>query len=558
MPLDLQFSHDFPEGRISQGHSGYLDLILQPTPVNPVANSNHTSLTLAQALEYSITNNEQDGTSDWNNLRLQPVLSQHGSTRILMRPRIEGVRIGPYETGRPFGHWADVEMEGDKKPVAVLVVEPDHVHIGCVVSYNDTQCHLFFDPGYDHIYVRNCSSHPLSTKQLDSNNSYRVLPNEKAILHVGVWTLDTDSKSLIEIQVLERKAWITTQPLSSKRGAPIDEDSSKRLRLSNDIATAKKREVVIARDPRADNALIELKKGEKIYVGVSKVYWLKRLDTIFDHQNSSVWQAEHKKWDDGRKIVVKVIKPEAFRGDVIKTAEAWKRECEAHVAVTKNRHPAIVQILGFDARFHSIYTEYIAATSLADHRCPGLSYAGSRIDAQRIMHDIASALYHVHSQNKVHNDIKPGNILYSQERGAVLIDFGISFSQGHPKPAGGTPWYLPPEFMLNWKLRGPASDIWALGVVMLWVLGHIPFPDGSCKEWRVSHIHPKTPGSPSHQDALDSMSRWIKYIQQARLKLRQEDEMEFIVSQTLETEIGARIDAESLCKQLSSLGSTAP
>lgn len=104
--------------------------------------------------------------------------------------------------------------------------------------------------------------------------------------------------------------------------------------------------------------------------------------------------------------------------------------------------------------------------------------------------------------------------------------------------------------MVNWTMRGRPSDIWALGVVMLWVLRYIPLPDKSWEPWRVSAIHSNIPGSNSHHAALHSMSQWIDYIKRARLSLRGDDRLEAIVYQTLETDIRVRISAEGLCQQL--------
>jgi serine/threonine protein kinase len=59
---------------------------------------------------------------------------------------------------------------------------------------------------------------------------------------------------------------------------------------------------------------------------------------------------------------------------------------------------------------------------------------------------MASALAFFHRNGITHNDIKPGNILFSPARGAVLIDFGLSSDSTHTSAAAtqtaGTP-FLP-------------------------------------------------------------------------------------------------------------------
>ena len=42
------------------------------------------------------------------------------------------------------------------------------------------------------------------------------------------------------------------------------------------------------------------------------------------------------------------------------------------------------------------------------------------------IHDLMSALYHIHSQNVVHRDIKPDNIMITKGGDVKLIDFGLS------------------------------------------------------------------------------------------------------------------------------------
>lgn len=208
-------------------------------------------------------------------------------------------------------------------------------------------------------------------------------------------------------------------------------------------------------------------------------------------------------------------------------------------------------MLGSDARFQSIYTEHVDAKSLVQLRQPASDlFAGNSSDTKRILADISSALEFLHGSRIVHNDLKLANILYSPTRGAVLIDFGLSFLDGHPSPTGGSPWYLPPEFMRDWRSRGPPCDVWALGVVSLWLLGHIPLPEKS-PNWLIVDLHPSKPGTPSHLRATDLMSRWLKQIENARSKLCQnEKSLAFIVKDILAPEMKERMDAATLSRQI--------
>ncbi len=97
-------------------------------------------------------------------------------------------------------------------------------------------------------------------------------------------------------------------------------------------------------------------------------------------------------------------------------------------------------------------------------------------DIALIGYDIAEALQYVHSRNVVHRDIKPSNILFvdyfddGARARAKLTDFGIAHrgteQQSDTQTTTGTAAYLSPEQVAREPI-GPASDIYALGLVLL-------------------------------------------------------------------------------------------
>lgn len=133
----------------------------------------------------------------------------------------------------------------------------------------------------------------------------------------------------------------------------------------------------------------------------------------------------------------------------------------------------------------------------------GSYFNGTSHDASCVVGNVASAIDYLHSKGMIHNDIKPANILYDRERGPVLIDFGLQ-TQFRDRPCiAGTPWYVAPE-VLSKKSRGPESDIFALGIVALYLLRKIALPEQtkSHPSWRISDIH-KDP---------KNMNLWLEYI----------------------------------------------
>ena len=93
--------------------------------------------------------------------------------------------------------------------------------------------------------------------------------------------------------------------------------------------------------------------------------------------------------------------------------------------------------------------------------------------AVRYIRQVAEALQHVHDNNCLHLDIKPGNIMINSEDRPVLIDFGASKQydeldgENTSTLMGKTPGYAPPEQMSNSVVRFlPATDIYALGATL--------------------------------------------------------------------------------------------
>lgn len=99
-----------------------------------------------------------------------------------------------------------------------------------------------------------------------------------------------------------------------------------------------------------------------------------------------------------------------------------------------------------------------------------------------IAKDLAKGLKYIHDKGIIHNDIKLENIMIDETNTPRIIDFGLAcFSQPNKyigpncDTKGGTPFYAAPEF-LSVRKRFPASDMWALGIVLFMAAkGYNPF-----------------------------------------------------------------------------------
>lgn len=86
--------------------------------------------------------------------------------------------------------------------------------------------------------------------------------------------------------------------------------------------------------------------------------------------------------------------------------------------------------------------------------------------ATRILQQIGSALMYLHKKDILHGDIKPANILVSDQLHVVLADFGSSRLIGHPIGQRGTTGFCAPEVLAG-GVATFASDIYSLGRTLL-------------------------------------------------------------------------------------------
>ncbi len=82
------------------------------------------------------------------------------------------------------------------------------------------------------------------------------------------------------------------------------------------------------------------------------------------------------------------------------------------------------------------------------------------------MSELTATLQMVHEKGIIHHDIKPDNILFTEDRKIKITDFGIA------NTGGGTMPYMSPE-ALNWEtnaVKDARVDVYALGVTLLELL----------------------------------------------------------------------------------------
>ncbi|MGK0500608.1 MAG: serine/threonine-protein kinase PpkA [Oceanicoccus sp.] len=196
-----------------------------------------------------------------------------------------------------------------------------------------------------------------------------------------------------------------------------------------------------------------------------------------------------------RQVAIKVMSPSLNNDPGF--ANRFKREA---TIVGQLSHPNIVSIydVGKYKKYNYIAMDYLPGTPLQDR----LKESIDRDSALDIVRDIALALDYAHSRGYIHRDIKPDNILFRENGGAVLCDFGIAkaiktdINMTQLGSVLGTPHYMSPE-QAQGKDTDGRSDIYSLGVVLFEMLcGQVPFSGDDPVAVAVKHISSPVPKLP--------------------------------------------------------------
>src|SRR3982751_6210334 len=171
------------------------------------------------------------------------------------------------------------------------------------------------------------------------------------------------------------------------------------------------------------------------------------------------------------------------------------------LAAARLQHPNIVQVFdsGQDGESgrHYIVMEYVDGPSCADLLRQHRMFDAD--DTVRIVRDACHGLDYAHRAGVIHRDVKPGNLLVSNETGTTkLADFGIAKAaeQTRITQVGavlGTAAYLSPE-QASGEEAGAASDIYSLGVCAYQFLaGRLPHEYGSLTELALKQQQERVP-----------------------------------------------------------------
>src|SRR4051794_24748330 len=195
-----------------------------------------------------------------------------------------------------------------------------------------------------------------------------------------------------------------------------------------------------------------------------------------------------------RNVALKILHPH-YGGDA-EYVERFRHEARS---VAQLSHPNIVTVIdrGESDGQQYIVFEYVDGESLKQ-----LVDRSGPLPARRAIEltlQVAEALAFAHNAGLVHRDVKPQNVLVTEDGEAKVTDFGIARSldveHGVTQTGTvlGTSNYLSPE-----QARGqtvtPATDVYSLGVVLYELLtGEVPFPGETFVAVAMKHINEEPP-----------------------------------------------------------------
>ncbi len=175
----------------------------------------------------------------------------------------------------------------------------------------------------------------------------------------------------------------------------------------------------------------------------------------------------------GPTVAIKLLYLKGGRRERVKLVSQFEREAEIAMGLS---HPNIVKVHNFGRYNHqyAIIMEYVNGCNLKE-----MLYKPEKLPLNilvKILYEAGQGLAHIHKNNIVHKDVKPDNILVSDDFNVVkMTDFGIAklpgrllrkdiFPKGGTVTKYGTISYVAPE-----QAEGRAgfySDIYSFGVAM--------------------------------------------------------------------------------------------
>lgn len=186
-------------------------------------------------------------------------------------------------------------------------------------------------------------------------------------------------------------------------------------------------------------------------------------------------------------------------GEVYKAIDRLMSET-AHEAVV---HPNVVRVIDrgtSDRGEDFIVYEYVPGGDMAAHA--GARPAMPEDEAVRLVAGIARGIEAAHAAGLVHCDLKPSNVVITQDGEARIADFGVAvrsraWEEHEPEarergPVGNLAFIAPEQYRMEPGALAPAADIYAIGGIMYWLFTR-RLPNGESAE-EINRVHHEAQG----------------------------------------------------------------
>ena len=215
------------------------------------------------------------------------------------------------------------------------------------------------------------------------------------------------------------------------------------------------------------------------------------LDQIGRGGMGQVFLAEHELM--GRRVAVKVL---PRKKSTEESEKVFRREIRM---LGRLDHENLVRALdaGYDGKVFFLVTELVPGLDL--NRQIKRHGVFDEMTAASVISQAASVLHYAHAEGVIHRDVKPGNIIVTDDGRVKLLDLGLAGSVIADEAMQlnrvvGTMDYIAPEQLLDPDNVGPSADIYSLGCTLYFtVTGQPLYPGGSRQEKAKRHLHEKPP-----------------------------------------------------------------
>lgn len=415
---------------------------------------------------------------------------------------------------------------------------------------------IWFDPGSDNITVRNPALVPLFIKDRWDNTVARLWNDNPYEIAPGIWLFNYGITDSFTVVILPRTHILEVRGGSgqgSKRniiGQPKPKPLTS-LQTSRPVIAAN-----LGNEPSSSRFSLSTKANGRKEIDY-EVWDVQRVGST---GSANVFRARHS--GHSKVIVIKALKT---RENLVHSGRSWQHEvnmckklpsdCVSHspiqlTATINKAQEYIVKFVGSDARLRWLLFDEANGSNLASPQWrdrQSNNFTGTIYQTHFVVFQLASALAFLYDHSMLHNDVKPGNVVFHGTK-ATLIDFGLATDAKMSICNGGTPWYVPPEYAT--RRRSFPSDVWALGIVTLYLLRRIGLPELSrqTRPWEIKDV------ADLESEASKQMQTWIESVREvADSILAHGGELQALTYKMLERRARNRITASDLVCRMEAL-----